>query len=1010
MKKNVLALSIATALSFSAQAEIIISEYIEGGSYNKAIEIANTGSSALTLGGYALAKSQNGSGEWEISLPLDDVTIAANSVYVVIHKTANDAIKAAAGAVIDSSGVVNHNGNDPIALLKNGSVHDMVGVMGGEDFAKDITLVRRVYSPSAVYNPRQWETFAKDSSSDLGQLGAEGQELAELVVNESTIMALQGSSWSSPYTDPDNNKYVSDETFIVAGVVTAIQTEKLGNDLGVGFFIQDGNGDNDPLTSDGIFVIGNISGLTVGDKVAVTGKVKEDYGWTKIDSTLVEGLSRGSTLAATALRILPTDENFDFTLERHEGMFVAFDKQSDMHVTRSFSFDYGPYRNNLMVANKRVNQHPNQSNAPAVHQGELDSAAEKQTDDNQDRRVVIESFIKAGDGIIPWYPDFAKEGAAQKGSSDDYIRIGDVIDGLEGVISYSYNDYRFYVTNQATKETFLHQASDRSKAPVMQDGDLTIATFNVLNYFNSQLGGEPNPLDQNRGAESAEEFDRQASKIVTAIVAINADILGLMEIENNGFGESSAIIDLLNRLNANLDDTNQYSIAQPQTEDLTNGFVGSDAITSQIIFKASKVSLETVRIIKMPEQHATPVTVYIDGQSETESGDNYMRDAITPTFSIAGSDEKLTISVNHLKSKGSPCWEDYKLQEGKDPDKQGSCENLRVSAAYQLGETMKNIEGNKLIMGDLNSYANEDAIMVLTNRDNAPADYQLKAARNTYIGGPDGEGVELHGDAGAIMTESYGYANVIRDRHPESHSYSYNDEVGTLDYILASASLKDKIVDSMYWNINSSESSLFEYSTKYTGYLPKYDNAYRSSDHDPAIVVLNFADKSVTPIVPVVITPALPAKVDLPVDAPQEPAGAISGVAFNISLNLLDAAKTANADLIIGDIASVLVNDGVNTRAVRVSNTTQKVLTGADFEAGYIVFEIEGLAGGDYTIQNIITNSKGEQKFSAMPVYFSVQERAAPIATESSINGGSTGILSLFALLGLGFLRRKAIK
>jgi predicted extracellular nuclease len=842
MKKNFIALSIGAALSFGAQADIIISEYIEGSSSNKAVEIANTGTEAVTLAGYKLALYSNTNSAWGNTLELDTIVIQANDVYVVSNASANEAIKAVSDVTSD---ITYYNGDDAVALLKDNLVHDLLGEMGGGEFAKDQTLVRRVYTPSAVYNKLQWEEYPQDYIDNLGLLEA-GRELPEPVVAEpATIMELQGDSWESPKTDVANHKYVSDETFIVEGIVTTI-------DYSGGFFIQDEDGDDNALTSDGIFVIGSTTGLSVGVKVAVTGKVKEDYGWTKIDSTLVESISTGHTLAATPLRTIESDEDFDFTLERHEGMLVTFDKAADMRITRSFSYDYAGRKNNMVVANERVNQHPNQSNVPSAHEGELDNAAEIQTDSNQDRRVVVESFVKAANGEVPWYPDFGIENAEQTGSTDDYLRIGDIIDGLEGVLAYSYNDYRFYVTNEATKETFIREGTDRTAAPVLKEGELRVATFNVLNYFNSPFGGDANPTGQNRGAKTIDDFEKQATKIVNAMLAINADILGLMEIENNGFSDTSAIVDLVERLNAELDMADQYSIVQPENEE----FIGTDAITNMVIFKASKVSLDAVRIIKMPEQHAPEITIEIGGRDKTESGDNYMRDAITPTFSISGSDEKLTISVNHFKSKGSACWEDYALQAGGDPDKQGQCENFRVSAAYQLGKVMATIEGHKLIVGDLNSYANEDAMMVLTNRDNAPEDYELKAARNTSIGGTiEAGGVKLHGDQGALITESYGYSNVIREMHPESHSYSHNDEVGTLDYILASGSLKSRIVDSIDWNINSSETNLFEYPSKYTGDLPKYDDVYRSSDHDPAIVILSFSSSEEP-----VITPEEPTK------------------------------------------------------------------------------------------------------------------------------------------------------
>ncbi|MCE7631330.1 hypothetical protein LZT04_26050, partial [Vibrio fluvialis] len=62
---SALALAIAAGLSAPVRAEIVLSQYVEGSSYNKAIEIANTGDASVSLDGYSLAMSTNGSGSWD---------------------------------------------------------------------------------------------------------------------------------------------------------------------------------------------------------------------------------------------------------------------------------------------------------------------------------------------------------------------------------------------------------------------------------------------------------------------------------------------------------------------------------------------------------------------------------------------------------------------------------------------------------------------------------------------------------------------------------------------------------------------------------------------------------------------------------------------------------------------------------------------------------------------------------------------------------------------------------
>lgn len=89
-----------------------------------------------------------------------------------------------------------------------------------------------------------------------------------------------------------------------------------------------------------------------------------------------------------------------------------------------------------------------------------------------------------------------------------------------------------------------------------------------------------------------------------------------------------------------------------------------------------------------------------------------------------------------------------------------------------------------------------------------------------------------------MITKNYGYINAVAQKHPDSWSYSYNDEVGALDHLLISDSLKDRVVDATDWHINGGESTLFDYNEEFKGDLPKYQDHFRSSDHDPAVFEL----------------------------------------------------------------------------------------------------------------------------------------------------------------------------
>ncbi|MGD8172441.1 ExeM/NucH family extracellular endonuclease [Vibrio sp. TRT 21S02] len=848
LTRNVLALAIGATLAAPAMADVVISQYVEGGSYNKAIEIANTGDKAVSLDGYDLVKSANG-GNWGAPLSLDGKVLQAKEVLVVANNRASDEIKALSDIVENS--ITSFNGNDPIALRKDGEAVDVIGHMSSDYWGKDTTLVRADLTPSAAYQPSQWSALEKDNIEGLGSLDA--GELPQPFActdngsepNFTSIQAIQGEGDTSPFID--GYPYITDEEFFVRGVVSAVTTG-----LTKGFFLQALENDYNPNTSEGLFVHTNQSSseLKPGDVVCVKGKVQEFYSHTQLKADNNNWVKQSEQAApeASEIEILATDDNFDRTLERYEGMLVKTTEALDMRVTRTFGYDYPARRNNMVLAQGRINMQPNQMFAAGSEQ------AQQLTQENAQRRLYVESDQKASNGQIPYYPEFGRTDVDQDGSTEDYIRIDDTVVGLEGVLHYSYGDYRLTVTNQLTADNFVHN-DPRTAAPELKEGDLRIATFNVLNYFNSPYGGDANlhcgnqSLEKcNRGADNAEEFAVQQAKIVDAIVRLDADIVGLMEIENNGFGDDSAINQLVTALNDRIDEMYAHKVAHKKhytfvaidsnddgrTDEMDS--IGTDVITTGVIYRKKVAKLKQSRVIPMPSQQAPEVVD--DNGKVIESGKNYQRDSLAPTFKIKHAKDPLTVAINHFKSKGSKCWEDAApVEQGgqgmQDADKQGSCENFRVAAAVALGDALEQIKGHKVILGDMNSYGMEDPMLVLTDYSQEKYGKTIKAARNTFI-----NGVEQYGDEGAVINHNYGYINAVAMKHPTSWSYSFNDEVGALDHLLVSKSLKGKVVDATDWHINGGESTLFDYNDEFKGDMPKYNDHFRSSDHDPAVLEL----------------------------------------------------------------------------------------------------------------------------------------------------------------------------
>ena len=149
--------------------DLIISEYIEGSSFNKAIEIYNGTGSAVDLSAYKLHQYNNDSADISYTLDLEG-TLTNGDVFVAAHSSANQTILDVAD-LDTSASILNFNGNDAISLSKNDVEIDIIGPIGSvTDFAKDTTLVRKasVSSPTMSYSADDWDSYATDTFSYLG--------------------------------------------------------------------------------------------------------------------------------------------------------------------------------------------------------------------------------------------------------------------------------------------------------------------------------------------------------------------------------------------------------------------------------------------------------------------------------------------------------------------------------------------------------------------------------------------------------------------------------------------------------------------------------------------------------------------------------------------------------------------------------------------------------------------------------------------------------------------------
>ncbi|EHH2451219.1 ExeM/NucH family extracellular endonuclease [Vibrio vulnificus] len=1037
-KMTLLAGAISSVLSGAALADIndiIITEYMEGGYNNKAVEITNLGTTDYVFPSTIDIAYQKDGAAWnrmnqsadQSKSALDGITLAPGKTLVLRNPsntaneqaqiTALEAAKTKFGAqVVDAT--VYYNGNDAVALrdVTNPDapvILDVVGVVGSADnWGKDVTL-RRFESAKAQkdnYVAKDWLVEAKDTFSGLGDpafaepLATAPCSDAEAGVLHKYIGEVQGEAYSSPLIE---SGFTSKEEYLVTGVVSAVATS-----LVKGFYLYDDNADGNVKTSDGIFVktSGAVSKDMIGQQICVRAKVNEDYGMTTLLPTgNIWEVKNSTPVEVTPVkleRIDSDDETFRSTLERLEAMPVvlvedmdAAEGNQDMRVSRTFSFDYSAKRNNMVIAYKRPNPQPNQDHVAGS------DAAKAQTAQNKDYRIVVESDEKPANGKIPYYPEFASD------PHNNYIRINDSVVGMTGVLHYSYNEFRLIPTANVTKANFVHN-TPRTSSPVIKEsyGDdgftIKVATQNVLNYFNSPYGGHDNQFGDNRGAESQQEFERQQAKIVEAIYGLDADIVGLMEVENNGFGDFSAIRELLEAINAkyykeNYKDRfaresihNRYVFVgfDKNGDQVLDQFdtVGSDAITTGIIYRPSKVSVIAGKVIPMPWQDA-PMIVdadgkpVVDGKGElAESGKNYQRNTVAATFRVLNTGKQLTVSVNHLKSKGSTCWDDYVGTKAVDDDAQGSCENFRVASTYHLGQEMAKIGGDQIVLGDMNSYAHEDPMLVLTSN---PTKKALKAADYIKVGNK----WQFNREQGPVITQTFGFINAVDYKTPAgetSWSYSYNDEVGSLDHLLITSSLKSRLVDAVDWHINAPESTLFDYSNKYKGgdsneANPFYkDDAFRSSDHDSALVTIGYKYGEAGESQVVIGTKSDRADVYFPVS---------------------ESVKQ-------GDVAELTISPAPQG-VVPLRETVGK--DGAQT----LRFDVAGLPKGEYTMTMRVLRSAAtraaaeetvvESKSMTVTVAKRDSSNVKPVVPAYDGSGGAFGFGALLSLFGFGFLRRR---
>lgn len=569
------------------------------------------------------------------------------------------------------------------------------------------------------------------------------------------IHAVQGSGATSP---------INGATGVILEGIVVGDYQSAGQFGGFHLQEEDSNADADPATSEGIYVFNSSFAVNSGDLVRLRGNITE---FSSSGAFLTEAVNLTDLIVcSTGNSVTPTVVNLPVTFlsdwERYEGMLINIPQ--DLTVTETFTLArFGEAA--LSVGGRLMN--PTSVTDPGLDANTLQ-------DLNNRSRILLDDGNNQQNIDPTNYPSGGL-------SATNTLRSGDTVNGLTGVLEQRFGVYRV----QPVSAVIFNPVNPRPTEPEDVGGRLHVAAINVLNYFNTIDNGTPicgPALNQDcRGADSATEFDRQRNKIINAILGLEADVVGLMEIENNTTASVQNLVDGLNAASA----PGTYAY-------IDTGTIGGDAIKVALLYRPATV---------------TPVGAYaiLDSTVDPAFIDTLNRPVLAQTFEENLTGERFTVAVNHLKSKGSACAGDPDLGDG-----QGNCNITRLNAAiaeanWLASDPTGSGDPDFIIIGDLNSYAREDPIAAL---------------------------------------ESFGFTNLINAFvGANAYSYVFDGQSGYLDHALATSTLTGQATGATEWHINADEPIALDYNVEFKSanhINTLYSSEpFRSSDHDPLIVGLN---------------------------------------------------------------------------------------------------------------------------------------------------------------------------
>lgn len=526
-------------------------------------------------------------------------------------------------------------------------------------------------------------------------------------------------------------------TYTIEGIVTGVYPGLKPP----GFYVQEPTNatDGNPNTSDALFVLQETPTVQLGDRVRVTGVVQEgpgapSYEQAVLTGPIIEVISKENPQPAfTVLNNITFVKSAAEPLENMRVKFSAPLTVADVYSLKMKGELLLSTGGTLYQPTQFVD--PNDEPATGTHSNGASNVAAVLAFEaaNRDKSITLD------DGTALLNPPYIPYLDPQLGT----VRVGSTIASLQGILGFAFGKWRVQPLVGAEAPVFK---VSRPGVPSFGRIDLKLASFNVLNYFNGdgKRGGFPTA----RGAKTPADFARQRSKIIAALKQMNADVVGLMEMENDGTGPSSAIQDLVNGLNAVMGAGTYAFVNDGGADKQPNN---TDVIHCCIIYKPAAVSpLGPALVAEVPNVFERPPLAQLFTTRRQARPDT------------------LALIVNHFKSKASGAGINADQNDGQG----GSNDRRRLEAralVQFINKTVVPAGASRVIcIGDYNANYEEDPIDILRSE------------------------------------------GLVTVTPPGSASFVFKGLTGSLDHCIVTPNLVG-FVDVQKWHINSGEPPFLEY-------------------------------------------------------------------------------------------------------------------------------------------------------------------------------------------------------